>query len=174
MNPSRPLKNCVERPIGCPRRLVLFSFERSFALFFSWSASSCAFQRPVQTHDPESLRWNCGGHQVSHAHQVVDRTSEGKHLVHLQRSATPHLAQQRKIFSQPKHSSMRFRFLCVQPFVPIDLIGRGIGREHSIELLNLIRVLNLPHAGRRRFKRRRKTIFAKASLLEARNCNAED
>jgi hypothetical protein len=42
------------------------------------------------------------------------------------------------------------------------LIGRGIGRDHSIELLNLIRILNLPNAGWHRFKSRRKAIFAKA------------
>jgi hypothetical protein len=42
------------------------------------------------------------------------------------------------------------------------LIGRGIGRDHSIELLNLIRILNLPNAGWHRFKSRRKAIFARA------------
>ena len=41
------------------------------------------------------------------------------------------------------------------------LIGRGIDREHSIELLNLIKILNLPLAGWHRFKSRRKTIFSK-------------
>jgi len=42
------------------------------------------------------------------------------------------------------------------------LIGRGVGREHSIELLNLIKVLNLPTAGWHQFQSRRKAIFLKA------------
>jgi hypothetical protein len=35
-------------------------------------------------------------------------------------------------------------------------------QSHSIELLNLIRVLNLPSAGWHKFKSRRKAIFSKA------------
>jgi hypothetical protein len=49
--------------------------------------------RAVRRHyDPDSLRGNSGGHQVSHAHQIVGRTGEGKHPIHFQRSAMPHLA----------------------------------------------------------------------------------
>ena len=48
--------------------------------------------RAVRRHyDPDFLRRS--GHQVSHAHQVISRTSEGKHPIHFQRSAMPHLAE---------------------------------------------------------------------------------
>ena len=42
------------------------------------------------------------------------------------------------------------------------LIGRGVEREHAIELLNLIKVLNLPAAGWHLFKSRRKAVISKA------------
>jgi len=49
--------------------------------------------RPVHRHySPDSLRGNGSGQQVSHAHQVVGRAGEGKHPIHFQRSAMPHLA----------------------------------------------------------------------------------
>jgi len=70
----------------------------------------------------------------------------------------------RRVVSRPKEI---LKLRSELPFVlrlylePI-LIGRGIGREHSIELLNLTRVLNLPNAGWHRFKSRRKAIFARA------------
>jgi len=70
----------------------------------------------------------------------------------------------RRVVSRPKEilkirSELAFVLrLYLEPI----LIGRGIGRDHSIELLNLIRVLNLPNAGWHRFKSRRKAVFAKA------------
>ncbi len=42
------------------------------------------------------------------------------------------------------------------------LLGRGMGSKHSIELLNLIRVLNLPAAGWHKYKSRRHAISGKA------------
>jgi len=49
--------------------------------------------RAVRRHyDPDSLRGNSSGHQVSHADQIIGRTGEAKHPIHLQRSAMPHLA----------------------------------------------------------------------------------
>ena len=70
----------------------------------------------------------------------------------------------RRVVTRPKEmlkmrSELAFLLrLYLEPIV----IGRGVGREHSIELLNLIRVLNLPPAGWHQFKSRRRAIFAKA------------
>lgn len=48
--------------------------------------------RAVRRHyDPDLLRGNSSG-QVSHAHQIIGRTGEGKHPIHFQCSAMPHLA----------------------------------------------------------------------------------
>jgi hypothetical protein len=71
----------------------------------------------------------------------------------------------RRVVSRPKEM-LKIRgelaFVLRLYLEPI-LIGRGIGgRDHSIELLNLIRILNLPNAGWHRFKSRRKAIFARA------------
>jgi hypothetical protein len=42
--------------------------------------------RAVRGHyDPDSLRGNSSGHQVSHAHEIVGGAREGKHPIHLQR-----------------------------------------------------------------------------------------
>jgi hypothetical protein len=70
----------------------------------------------------------------------------------------------RRVVSRPKEMlKMRseLAFLLRLYLEPI-LMGRGAGGEHAIELLNLIRVLNLPTAGWHRFKSRRKAIFTKA------------
>ena len=70
----------------------------------------------------------------------------------------------RRVVTRPKEMlKMRgeLAFLLRLYLEPI-LIGRGVGREHSIELLNLIRVLNLPSAGWHQYKSRRKAIFTKA------------
>jgi hypothetical protein len=70
----------------------------------------------------------------------------------------------RRVVSQPKEMlklRSELAFVLRLYLEPI-LIGRGVGREHSIELLNLIRVLNLPNADWHRFKSRRKAIFARA------------
>ena len=70
----------------------------------------------------------------------------------------------RRVVSRPKEMlKMRseLAFLLRLYLEPI-LVSRGVEGEHSIELLNLIRVLNLPAAGWHRFKSRRKAIFAKA------------
>ena len=42
------------------------------------------------------------------------------------------------------------------------LLGRASGSEHSIELPNLIKLLNLPAAGWHSYKSRRNAIFGKA------------
>ena len=69
------------------------SLERLFAGIFRVVGPPVVRFRAVRRHyDPDSLRGNSGGHQVSHAHQVVGRTGEGKHPIHFQRSAMPHLA----------------------------------------------------------------------------------
>jgi hypothetical protein len=70
----------------------------------------------------------------------------------------------RRVVSRPKDLlKMRSELAFVlRLYLEPILISRGIGREHSIELLNLIKVLNLPAAGWHRFKSRRKAIFAKA------------
>ena len=70
----------------------------------------------------------------------------------------------RRVVSRPKEMlklRSELAFVLRLYLEPI-LIGREIGLEHSIELLNLIRVLNLPHAGWHKFKSRRKAIFGKA------------
>jgi hypothetical protein len=70
----------------------------------------------------------------------------------------------RRVVTRPKEMlKMRseLAFLLRLYLEPI-LIGRGPGRDHSIELLNLIRVLNLPAAGWHRFESRRRALFAKA------------
>ena len=70
----------------------------------------------------------------------------------------------RRVVSRPKEMlklRSELAFVLRLYLEPI-LIGRGIGQDHSIELLNLIRVLNLPNAGWHRFKSRRKAIFARA------------
>lgn len=70
----------------------------------------------------------------------------------------------RRVVTRPKEMlKMRgeLAFLLRLYLEPI-LISRGKGREHSIELVNLIRVLNLPTVGWHQFKSRRKAIFAKA------------
>ena len=56
----------------------------------------CAFRwQRRDTTGPDLPRWNRGGQQVSHAHQIVGGASEGKHPVNFQSSAMPHLAPQR-------------------------------------------------------------------------------
>jgi len=70
----------------------------------------------------------------------------------------------RRVVSRPKEMlklRSELAFVLRLYLEPI-LIGRGIGQDHSIELLNLIRVPNLPNAGWHRFKSRRKAIFARA------------
>ena len=70
----------------------------------------------------------------------------------------------RRVVSRPKEMlklRSELAFVLRLYLEPI-LIGRGIGQDHSIELLNLIRVLNLPNAAWHRFKSRRKAIFARA------------
>jgi hypothetical protein len=55
----------------------------------------------------------------------------------------------RQVVSRPKemlNERSELAFVLRLYLEPI-LIGRGIGRDHSIELLNMIRVLNLPNAG---------------------------
>lgn len=67
----------------------------------------------------------------------------------------------RRVVSRPK-AMLKMRselaFLLRLYLEPI-LMSRG---DHSIELLNLIRVLNLPAAGWHRFKSRRYAVFTKA------------
>ncbi len=81
----------------------------------------------------------------------------------------------RRVVTRPKEMlKMRseLAFLLRLYLEPI-LISRGMGREHSIELLNLIRVLNLPTAGWHKYKSRRKAIFDKAvdELQDARTAD---
>ena len=74
------------------RRFV--SLERLFAEIVRVVGVPRVRFRAVRRHyDPDSLRGNGSGHQVSHAHEIVGRTGEGKHPIHLQRSAVPHLAE---------------------------------------------------------------------------------
>jgi hypothetical protein len=67
----------------------------------------------------------------------------------------------RRVVSRPKEMlKMRSELaFLLKLYVEPILMSRG---EHSIELLNLIRVLNLPPAGWHQFKSRRKAVFAKA------------
>jgi hypothetical protein len=81
----------------------------------------------------------------------------------------------RRVVSRPKEMlTMRseLAFLLRLYLEPI-LMSRGVGGEHSIELLNLIRVLNLPLACWHRFKSRRKAIFMKA-IQELRGLSTAD
>jgi hypothetical protein len=70
----------------------------------------------------------------------------------------------RRVVSRPKEL-LRMRselaFVLRLYLEPI-LISRGVGKEHSVSLMKLIQILNLPPAGWHRFKSRRKTIFGKA------------
>lgn len=70
----------------------------------------------------------------------------------------------RRVVSRPKDLlKMRSELAFVlRLYLEPILLGRGVGREHSIELLNLIRVLNLPAAGWHKYKSRRNAIFGKA------------
>src|ERR1700689_2752244 len=52
------------------------------------------FSDVCRHYDPDLLRWNSSGHQVSHAYQVVGGARERKDPIHLQRSAMPNLAQE--------------------------------------------------------------------------------
>ena len=70
----------------------------------------------------------------------------------------------RRVVSRPKEMLMmrsEIAFLLRLYLEPI-LMSRGVGGEHSIELLNLIQVLKLPAAGWHKFKSRRQAIFNKA------------
>ena len=73
---------------------LFLSAERFFASLF---ALPCApdghFSAVRRHHDPDLLRQNCAGHQVTHAHQVVGRAREGKDPIYLQRSPMTHFAQ---------------------------------------------------------------------------------
>ena len=81
-----------ERFLPSLRRFV--SLERLFAgIFRVVGAPRVRFSAVRRHYGPDLLRGNSSGHQVSHAHQVVGRAGEGKHPIHLQRSAMPHLAQ---------------------------------------------------------------------------------
>ena len=80
-----------ERFLPSLRRFVRLG--RLFAGIFGVVGARRVRFRVVRRHyDPDSLRGNSSGHQVSHAHQVVGGAGEGKHPIHLQRSAMPHLA----------------------------------------------------------------------------------
>ena len=73
------------------RRFV--SLERLFAeIVRVVGVPRVRFRAVCRHYDPDSLRGNGSGHQVSHAHEIVGRTGEGKHPIHLQRSAMSHLA----------------------------------------------------------------------------------
>ena len=86
---SRLRKNCVERAISA----LIVTLERIVeGICCVAGASGVRFKAVRRHYDPDSLRGNSSGHQVSHAHQIVGRTGEGKHPIHLQRSAMPHLA----------------------------------------------------------------------------------
>jgi len=81
----------------------------------------------------------------------------------------------RRVVSRPKEMlKMRseLAFLLRLYLEPI-LMGRGLGRDHSIELRNLIQVLKVPAAGWHRFKSRRKAVFGKA-LQELRGMKTVD
>src|SRR6266849_463742 len=81
----------------------------------------------------------------------------------------------RRVVSRPKDMlKMRSELaLLLRLYLEPILIGRGVGRQHSIELLNLIQVLNLPAAGWHKFKSRRKAIFEKA-IRELQGMNTAD
>ena len=73
------------------RRFV--SLERLFAEIVRVAGAPRVRFGVVHRHyDPDSLRGNSSGHEISHAHQVVGGAGEGKHPIHLQRSAMPQLA----------------------------------------------------------------------------------
>src|SRR6266849_4021122 len=70
----------------------------------------------------------------------------------------------RRVVSRPKDLlKMRSELAFVlRLYLEPILLGGGTGSKHSIELLNLIRVLNLPPAGWHKYKSRRHAIFGKA------------
>lgn len=70
----------------------------------------------------------------------------------------------RRVVSRPKDLlKMRSELAFVlRLYLEPILLARGSGREHSIELQNLIKVLNLPAAGWHKYKSRRQAIFNKA------------
>jgi hypothetical protein len=65
-------------------------------------------------------RWNLGGHQISHGHQVVGGAREGKHPIHFQLPAMPHLAQQRDRL-QPAET-----FVDALPFLLAAAVARAL------------------------------------------------
>jgi hypothetical protein len=81
----------------------------------------------------------------------------------------------RRVVSRPKEMlKMRSELAFVlRLYLEPILIGRGNQGEHSIELLNLIKVLNLPSAGWHKYRSRRKAIFAKA-IRELRGMKTSD
>ena len=86
-------KKCVQRAIS-PLVASFVSPERIFTgMCRVVGAPSVRFSTVRRHYDPDSLLGNRSGHQVSHAYQVVGRAGEGKHPIHFQRSAMPHLAQ---------------------------------------------------------------------------------
>ena len=89
---SRPRKNRVSGEVSARVASSGSPWEALCGDFRLVGAPRVRF-RPVHRHySPDSLRGNGSGQQVSHAHQVVGRAGEGKHPIHFQRSAMPHLA----------------------------------------------------------------------------------
>lgn len=99
--------------------------------------------------------------------ELVDKTRHRMEQTTFRMSFSDPYSRQlvaRRVVSRPKdllkvRSELAF---VVRLYLEPILLGRGIGREHSIELLNLIRVLNLPAAGWHKYKSRRRAIFDKA------------
>lgn len=65
----------------------------------------------------------------------------------------------RRVVSRPKEVLKMSSELAFALRLYLEPILIGCGREHSIELLNLIKVLNLPVAGWHRFKSRRNAVI---------------
>src|SRR5882724_12512217 len=59
------------------------------------SARKKRFSAVQRHYGPDSLPRNYAAHQVPHAHQVVGRAGKREDPIDFQRSAMPHLAQQR-------------------------------------------------------------------------------
>jgi hypothetical protein len=92
VNNTKSLAGCG-KIVFSERFLPSLHRERLFAgIVRVVGAPLVCFKAMHRHYDPDSLRGNSSGHQVSHAHEIVGRTGEGKYPIHLQRPAMPHLA----------------------------------------------------------------------------------
>jgi len=90
---SRLLKNWAGRAISGPVCVISECWAFVEWFFALPSVPGGRFSTMQRHYGPDLLRSNCGGHQISHAHQVVGGARKAEHPIDLQRSPMPHLAE---------------------------------------------------------------------------------